>query len=90
MIQHSDPDARRAREHAKSRHHFTDKSVAKLPKNPRILKTLLKAHFQQFMTKFGDCSISKTIFKKKKSIKIVLKLKHNGEVENYDVIIFEK
>ena len=43
---------------------FTVKSVAKLPYNPRIWKTLLKAHFHQFMTVFGDCSISKIMFKK--------------------------
>ena len=53
-----------AEEHAISRHQFTVKSMAKLPYNPRIWKTLLKAHFQQFMTVFGDCSISKTMFKK--------------------------
>ena len=45
--------ARRAEEHAKSRHHYKIKSMAKLPYNPRIWKTLLKAHFQQFMTVFG-------------------------------------
>ena len=61
MVRHS----RRAEEHAKSRHHFTVKSMAKLPYNPRIWKTLLKAYFQQFVTVFGDCSMSKTMFKKK-------------------------
>ena len=57
--------SRRAQEDAKSRHHFTVKSVLKLPYNPRIWKTLLKAHFHQFMTVFVDCSISKRMFKKK-------------------------
>ena len=50
---------------AKSHHHFTAKSVAKLPYNCRIWKKLLKAHFQQFVAVFGNCSISKTMFKKK-------------------------
>ena len=54
-----------AEEHAKSHHHFTVKSVAKLPYNPRIWKKLLKAHFQQFVTVFGNSSISKTMFEKK-------------------------
>ena len=54
-----DTETRRAQEHAKSRDHFTIKSVAKLPCNPRTVK----AHFQQFMTVIGDCSISKTMFK---------------------------
>ena len=58
-------DPRRAQEHAKSCHHFTIKSVEKLPYNPRIWKTLLKAHFQKFVIVFGDCSIFKTMFKKK-------------------------
>ena len=44
---------RRAQEHAKSHHHFTIKSVAKLPYNPRIWIALLKAHFQLFMIVFG-------------------------------------
>ena len=52
---------RRAQEHAKSHHHFTIKSVAKLPKNPRVWKTVLKAHFQQIMTVFDDCLIFKTM-----------------------------
>ena len=37
--------ARRAEKHAKSPHHFKIKSVVKLPYNPRIWKTLLKAPF---------------------------------------------
>ena len=55
----------RAQEQAKSCHHFTIKSVVKLPYNPRIWKTMLRAHFQQFMIVFGDCSIFKTMFNKK-------------------------
>ena len=57
--------SRRAQEHAKFCHHFTIKSVAKKPYNPRIWKTLLKARFQESMIVFGDCSYSKQWLKRK-------------------------
>ena len=57
--------SRRAQEHAKSCHHFTFKSMAKWPFNPRIWKTLLKARFQEFMIVVADCLMFKTMFKKK-------------------------
>ena len=38
--------SRQTEKHTKSRHYLTIKSVVKLPMNPRIWKTLLKAHFQ--------------------------------------------
>ena len=57
--------SRRAQEHAKSRHHFTVKSVAKLLYSPHDLENAVESTFQQFMTVSGDCSISKTTFEKK-------------------------
>ena len=48
-------------EQAKSCNHLTIKSMAKLPKNPRIWKTVFKAYFQQVMTVYGNCLIFKTM-----------------------------
>ena len=49
--------SQRAEEHPKLDHHFTIKSIAKLPWNPQISKTVLKAYFQHLMTVFSDCLI---------------------------------